>query len=102
MVWARLCMLGRVVLVARPSQGPLNSNSGLRFSLSMNSWFYMNFNHPMHSLEGSRLNSCPCVVMVLVMVASLYVSFYFYFSSSEAYSSWSGPGCACWGGGSWC
>jgi hypothetical protein len=39
------------------SQGPPSSNGGLESFLSMNSWFYMNFDHLEHSLQGSRLNS---------------------------------------------
>jgi hypothetical protein len=42
----------------------------------------MNFDHPQHSLEGSRLNSCTCIVMLVVMVASShwnYLNFIYLF-----------------------
>jgi hypothetical protein len=61
----------------------------------------MNFDYPEHSLEGSRHNSCTCVVMLEVMVASShwsYLNSYFYFSSSEACSSSSGLGSMWWEG----
>jgi hypothetical protein len=98
-------MLGRRISVPRPSWGPLSSSSGLKFFWSMNSWFCLIFGHHEHSLEGSRLNSCTCVVVLVMMVASphlCYLNFLIYFSTSEACSSWSGPGCAYWGGGSRC
>jgi hypothetical protein len=82
MLWARLCMLGRGVSVPRPSQWPPNSSSRLNFFWSMNSWFCLIFNLPEHSLEGSRLNSCTCVVMRVVMVASShwnYLNFIYLF-----------------------
>jgi hypothetical protein len=58
-----------------------NSSGGLKSFLSMNSWFYMNFDSPEHSLEGSSLNSCTCVVMLVVMVASSYLSYVIFFLS---------------------
>jgi hypothetical protein len=70
MLWARLCMVERGVSVRRPFQGPPKSCGGLKFYWSMNSRFCLIFYHPEHSLEGSRLNSCTCVVVLLVMVAS--------------------------------
>jgi hypothetical protein len=68
MVWARLCMLGREVSAPRPSQGPLSSSGRLKYFLSINSWFCLIFYHIEYSLEGSRLNSCTCVIMLVVVV----------------------------------
>jgi hypothetical protein len=66
--------MGRGVLVPRPSQGPPSSSGGLKFFRFMNSWFFMNFDHFEHSLEGSRLNSCTSAIVLVVMVASSYLS----------------------------
>ena len=66
-------MLGKRVLVSRPSQGPPSSSGGLKFFRFMNSWFFMNFDLLEHSLEGSRLNSCTSNVVLVVMVASSYL-----------------------------
>jgi hypothetical protein len=102
MVWTRLCTLGMGVSEPRPSYGTPNCSGGLKFFWSMNNWFCLIFYHPEHSLEGSRLNSCTCIVVLVVMVASSYWSYlncFIFFFSSEAWSSSSGPGCACWGGG---
>ena len=65
----------------------------------------MNFDHPEHSLEGSRLNSYTCVVMLVVMVVSThlsYLNFFNYFFSKEVRSSCFGLGCACLEEGSVC
>ena len=64
----------------------------------------MNFDYLEHSLEGSRLNSCTCIVMVVVMVTSSQWSYLnnFYCFPSNACSSFIEPGYVCWGGGSWC
>jgi hypothetical protein len=77
---------------------PPNSSGGVNFFGIMYSWIYMNFDHSEHLSEGSRLNSCTSVVMLVVMVANShwsYLNFHFYFCSSEACSSWFGPGWAC-------
>jgi hypothetical protein len=66
----------------------------------MNSWFCLIFDHPEHSLEGSRLNSCTCVVVLVVMVVRSHWSYLnFYFSSSEACLSLFGLGSICLKGG---
>jgi hypothetical protein len=39
MLWVRLWMLGRGVLVSRRSQGPLSSNGGMKFFRSIINFF---------------------------------------------------------------
>jgi hypothetical protein len=62
----------------------------------------MNFDHPDHSLQGSRLNSCTRIVILVVMVASShlsYLSFFNYFSSREACPHALGWAVHAWEGG---
>jgi hypothetical protein len=48
---------GEGVLGAETLPSALKLKRWVEFLLSMNNWVCMNFDHPEHSLEGSRLNS---------------------------------------------
>jgi hypothetical protein len=80
-------MLGKGILVPRPSQGSLSSSGSGEILLIHYNFFFLNFEHLELSLEGSRLIVCTRVVKLVVMVTSPHLSYMFFFvylSSSEA------------------
>jgi hypothetical protein len=66
---------GKGVLSAETLPRALKLQQWVEFFLIYITLVYMIFDHPKHTLEGSRLNSWTCVVILVVMVASSHLRY---------------------------